>query len=312
MLQGDAVTSPPILALVNPKSGTAEKAKEALADVGAFDVREVPPETLADVIEGAVAGGEKRIVVSGGDGTIATAARALVGTGVELGIVPGGTLNHFARDLGIPPDLPSACEIAADHTVTACADVGYVNGMLFLNTSSVGAYVKLVRTRDRLERRFGYRLASVVAAVRVFLGIPRFEVELEVDGVVRRYRTPMVFVGVGERELKLPVLGKRVQHGRRGLHIMVVRGQRRAGLLALALAAVARGVRHVSRTPKLDTFIVDRCRVVLRRRGPVAVDGEIVTLDTPLEYELERDALKVVVRENERPADDGQRAVRAF
>lgn len=287
----------PILALVNPKSGTADKAKAALADVGAFDVREVQPETLADAIEDAVAGGQTRIVVSGGDGTIATAARALVGTGVELGIVPGGTLNHFARDLGIPPDLPSACEIAADHTVTACADVAYVNGLLFLNTSSVGAYVRLVRTRDRLERMLGYRLASAAAAVRVFLGFTRFDVELEVDGVVRRYRTPMVFVGVGERELKLPTLGKRVPGGQRGLHVMVVRGQRRAGLLALAFAAVARGVHHVARTPKLDSFVVDRCRVVLRRRGPVAVDGEIVTLDTPLEYELSRDALKVVVRE---------------
>src|SRR5687768_2113596 len=220
---GGAVISPPILALVNPKSGSADKAKEALADVGAFDVREVLPETLADVIEGAVADGEKRIVVSGGDGTIATAARALVGTGVELGIVPGGTLNHFARDLGIPADLPAACEIAADQTITACADVGYVNGRLFLNTSSVGAYVKLVRTRERLESLLGYKLASAAAAMRVFLGIPRFDVELEVDGAVRRYRTPLVFVGVGERELKLPTLGKRIPGGRRGLHVMVVR-----------------------------------------------------------------------------------------
>jgi diacylglycerol kinase family enzyme len=297
LLYCGTVTAPPILALVNPKSGTADKAKAALADVGAFDVREVQPESLADAIEGAVADGERRIVVSGGDGTIATAARALVGTGVELAIVPGGTLNHFARDLGIPPDLPSACEIAADHTVTACADVGYVNGVLFVNTSSVGAYVRLVRTREHLERRLGYRLASAAAALRVFLGLRRFAVELEVDGVVRRYRSPMVFVGVGERELKLPLLGKRVPHGRRGLHVMVVRGQRRAGLLALAFAAVARGVGHVSRTPKLDSFVVDRCRVMLPRRGPVAVDGEIVTLDTPLEYELTRDALKVVVRE---------------
>jgi hypothetical protein len=78
---------------------------------------------------------------------------------------------------------------------------------------------------------------------------------------------------------------------------MVVRGRRRAGLLALAFNAVARGVRYVSRTPKLDSFIVDRCRVVVRRRGPVAVDGEIVQLDTPLEYALGPNALKVVVRE---------------
>jgi diacylglycerol kinase family enzyme len=106
----------------------------------------------------------------------------------------------------------------------------------------------------------------------------------------------MVFVGVGERELKRPTLGKRVPGGRRGLHVMVVRGRTRAGLLALAFAAVARGVGHVSSTPKLDSFLVDRCRVILRRRGPVAVDGEILQLDTPLQYELARDALKVVVR----------------
>jgi diacylglycerol kinase family enzyme len=286
----------PILALVNPKSGTAAKAQAALAEAGAFDVRVVEPEKLTAAIADAVTHGRRRIVVSGGDGTIASAAHSLVGTGVELAIVPGGTLNHFARDLGIPADLPTACEIAADQTITACADVGYVNGLLFLNTSSVGAYVRLVRTREWLEPRLGYKLASAAAAVRVFLGIPRVDVELEVDGVVRRYRTPLVFVGVGERELKLPALGKRIRGGRRGLHVMVVRGRTRAGLLALALAAVARGVGAVSRTPKLDSFIVDRCRVVLRRRGPVAVDGEIVQLETPLEYTAARGALKVVVR----------------
>jgi diacylglycerol kinase family enzyme len=286
-----------ILALVNRKSGSADKAAAALRESGAFEVRMVEPERLCGAIESAVADGRRRVVVAGGDGSIATAARCLVGTGVELAIVPGGTLNHFAQDLGIPADLSEACEIAADQTITACADVGYVNGKLFLNTSSVGAYVRLVRTRERLERRLGYTIASAAAAMRVFLGIPRFDVELEVEGIVRRYRTPLVFVGVGERELKLPTLGRRVPDGRRGLHVMVVRGRTRAGLLALALEAVARGVGHVSRTPKLDTFVVDRCAVYVRRRGPVAVDGEIVELDTPLEYELARDALNVVVRE---------------
>jgi diacylglycerol kinase family enzyme len=285
-----------IPALVNPRSGAAEKVRSVLAEAGAFDVRVVEPDRLAGAIADAVAEGAKRVVVAGGDGTVATAAHVLAGTGVELGIVPAGTLNHFARDLGIPPDPMMAGEVAADHAVTACVDVGSVNGLLILNTSSVGAYVRLVRTRERLERPLGYRLASVAAALRVFVGIPRFDVELEADGVVRRYRTPLVFVGVGERELKLPTLGKRIPGGRRGLHVMVVRGRTRAGLLALAFAAVARGVRHVSRTPKLDSFLVDHCRVFVRRRGPVAVDGEIAQLDTPLEYTLMRDALKVVVK----------------
>src|SRR5919199_1944728 len=170
-----------ILALVNSKSGTADKAKAALREAGAFEVRVVEPERLADAISGAVADGRRRIVVAGGDGTIGTAARALVGTGVELGIIPGGTLNHFARDLGIPADPPTACEIAADETVPACADVGYVNGRLFLNTSSVGAYVSLVRTRERLERRLGYALASAAAAGGGVPGVSGFQGELGGD-----------------------------------------------------------------------------------------------------------------------------------
>jgi diacylglycerol kinase family enzyme len=285
-----------ILALVNAKSGAAEKARAALAEAGRFDVRVVEPEGLSAAIKAAIGEGRRRLVVAGGDGSIASAARCLVGTDVELAIVPAGTLNHFARDLGLPSDLSSACELAADQGVPTCADVGYVNRRLFLNTSSVGAYVKLVRTRERLERRVGYKIASGAAALGVFLGMPGLDLELDVEGTVRRYRSPIVFVGVGERELKLPTLGKRVEGGRAGLHVMVVRGRRRARLLALALAAVARGVAHVSRTPKLDSFLVDRCRVILRRRGPVAVDGEIVQLDTPLDYELGRNALKVVVR----------------
>lgn len=291
---------PKILALVNPESGTADKAKEALSNHGAFEVREVEPERWPETLVGAIAEGRRRVVVAGGDGSIATAARALAGTGVELAIVPGGTLNHFAHDLGLPDDMATAVDVAAGDAPMARADVGYVNGELFLNTSSVGAYVRLVRTREQLEPWLGYWLASMFAAIRVFAGIPRFEVEVEVDGVARRYRTPIVFVGVGERELKLPSLGKRVPNGRRGLHVFVVKGRTRAGLLALAFAAVARGVRSTGRTPKLDSFLVDRCCVIVRRRGPVSLDGEIVRLDTPLAYELRRDALNVVVGSGER------------
>jgi hypothetical protein len=76
---------------------------------------------------------------------------------------------------------------------------------------------------------------------------------------------------------------------------MVVRGRSRARLLALALAAVARGVKAASHTPEFDSFIVDRFRIDLQRLATVvAVDGELVTLNAPLEYELRRDALTVV------------------
>jgi diacylglycerol kinase family enzyme len=234
------------------------------------------------------------VVVAGGDGSIQTAAGAVAGTAVELAVLPAGTLNHFAKRHGIPTDLEQALDVAAGSHVQT-TDVGHVNDRLFLNTSSVGGYVTFVRTRDRLEQRLGYLAASVLAALRIMAAMRTFAVELEVTGQRRVYRSPLVFVGIGERELKLPALGGPAPEGRRGLHVMIVRGQTRAKLVALALAAATRGTRWLARTPHLDSFLVERCRITMTRRlGRVAIDGEIVSLAAPLEYTLARDALRLV------------------
>ena len=282
-----------IPSFINPLAGSADDARNALSGVAQFDVREMEPDKLAEAIQKEVKAGSKRVLVSGGDGTIATAASALLGSETELAILPGGTLNHFATDLGIPTDAAEAIGLAGAGTVRA-SDVGMVNGRLFLNTSSVGAYVHFVRTREYLEPRFGYRIASAMAALRILFQLRLLAVEVEVDGKRRIYRTPIVFIGVGERELQLPSLGKRVPGGRRGLHVMVVNGRSAARVLALALHAAARGVETAARSPALDSFIVDRCTITVRQSSTVAVDGELVRLGAPLEYTLERDALRVV------------------
>jgi diacylglycerol kinase family enzyme len=286
-------TAPRIPAIVNVASGTAEEAREALAASGAFDVHEVQPRDIASTVKSVVARGARRVLVAGGDGTIATAAAALVETPAELAVLPGGTLNHFARDLGISTIAAEAVALA---TGEACrgVDVGMVNGRIFLNTSSVGAYVRFVRVRERLERSFGYRIASALAAFRILFTLRVMAVEVMVDGQKRIYRTPLVFIGVGERGLQLPALGQRVPGGQSGLHVMVVRGRSRARLLALGLATVARGMDSDSRTPEFESFIVDSLRIDLNRMGTVALDGEIVNLSPPLQYELKRDALSVV------------------
>lgn len=279
-------------AVVNVASGTAKDAEAALTGHGAFDVQTVEPDDIARTVRDLAKEGVPRILVAGGDGTIATAASALLGSDTELAVLPGGTLNHFARDLGIGEDAATALDLEGQRA--RGVDVGMVNGRIFLNTSSVGAYVQFVRVRERLEERFGYRVASFLAACRILFDFRRLAVELEVDGKTRIYRTPLVFIGVGERELQLPTLGNRVKGGQRGLHVMVVRGNSAARLLAIALAGVARGVDHVASTPELDSFVVDRCRIVMRRATRVAVDGELVVLEPPLEFTLRRDALQVV------------------
>jgi diacylglycerol kinase family enzyme len=282
-----------IPAIVNVASGTADDARKALALSGAFDVHEVQPGDIATTVKKLVTCGARRILVAGGDGTIATAAAQLVETPAELAVLPGGTLNHFAKDLGISTVAAEAVELASG---AACrgVDVGMVNGHIFLNTSSVGVYVRYVRVREELEKSLGYRLASMLAALRILFTFRLMAVELEVKGHKQIFRTPLVFIGVGERELQVPLLGQRVRGGKRGLHVMVVQGRSRARLFAMALNAVARGVDSVAHTPQFESFVVDRFRIDLNGIGKVAVDGELVTLVPPLEYELRRDALTVV------------------
>ena len=271
-----------IPAFVNPLAGNAVAAREALSEVGGFDIREVPPHTLAEHVREAVRGGAKRILVAGGDGTIGSAAGVLSGTGVELAILPCGTLNHLAKDLELPLELADAARVALVGTAVP-VNAAVVNDRLFLNTSSVGAYVTFVRARERLERRLGYHAASLVAGLRLLFRLPLFQVALRVDGATREYLTPLVFIGVGERELQLPSLGARVAKGQTGLHVMVIRRRSGARTLATALAAAARGVRAVSRTPAMDVFLVDECQI-RPRTNVVSVDGELVTAKPPLQY----------------------------
>ena len=283
-----------IPAFVNPRSGNAEAARAALTAAGGFDIREVEPATLAEHVRLAVDRGAGRIVVAGGDGSIGSVANVIAGTGTELGILPCGTLNHLAKDLGLPLDLERAA-VVARHGSAAPVDAAVVNDRIFLNTSSVGAYVSFVRARERLERRLGYAVASLVAGVRLLLRMPTFAVTLQANGVQRRYVTPLVFIGVGERELKLPTLGARVAGGKTGLHVMVVRRRSGGRALALGLAAATKGVRAVAKTPALDAFIVDQVRV--EPHVPrIAVDGEIATVTPPLHYRHVPGHLRVVVR----------------
>ena len=282
-----------IPALVNSASGTADAARSALEGAEGFELQEVEPAALAATVRDAVKRGVPRLLVAGGDGTIGTAAAELLGTNVELAILPGGTLNHFATDLGISTDPKESLACAASGAARA-VDVGTVNGHVFLNTSSVGAYVHFVKVREYLERRFGYRLASAIAAIRALFQLRTLAVAIEVDGQRRVFRTPIVFIGVGERELKLPTLGNRVADGKRGLHVMIVTGRSRGRVLAIALNAVARGIKTAAKTPELESFIVDRCSISLSTSTTVALDGELVRLDSPLEYVLSRDALRVV------------------
>ena len=281
-------------AFLNAACGNAEAAREALTAAG-FELEVVQPQELEKRLKEAIGQGTRRIIVAGGDGTVATAASLVARTKTELAVLPGGTLNHFAKDHGIPTDLGKAALVAGDGPVVG-ADIGYVNDGVFLNTSSIGAYVTYVRERERLEKHFGYVIASVIAFVWMLSEIRTFSVTLEVGGEKKTYRASLVFIGVGERELKLPILGNRVKNGRRGLHVMIVQGGRPARLFAVAIAGITKGRQQAEKLPEFDEFLVDSCRIDLTRpTATIGLDGELRRFRTPLDYHIERDALQLVV-----------------
>jgi YegS/Rv2252/BmrU family lipid kinase len=234
------------------------------------------------------------IVAAGGDGTVSTVASILRGTQTALGILPMGTLNHFARDLGVPLDLEPAVKTIAEGQ-PAPVDVGEVNGRAFLNNASLGIYPDIVRDRMKRQQRLGHGKywAMLWATLKVLRRSPFMRLGLEVDGQSLHCRSPFVFVGNNDYVMEGFHIGKRasVRDGR--LSVYTTRRTGRWPLLALAMRAL------LGRLKQADDFSSARAQRVLvesrRRRLLVATDGEVTALETPLEFRVRPGQLRVLL-----------------
>ena len=260
---------------------------------------------IAQAVRAALARGCRLIVGGGGDGTINQVAAALVAeaqaTDVVLGVLPLGTLNHFAKDLGIPLELDDAVALLRDGR-EAQIDTAQVNGRLFLNNSSLGLYPDIVHERKRQQARLGRGKwpAFVWACLAALRRYSFHTVRLHVDGEELVRRTPFVFVGNNDYDLSGMDIGARPDLARGELCVWVVRRPGRLGLLWFALAALF-GQLH--RVRGLDHFKTDR--LVIESNAPrlrVSTDGEVAELDTPLDYRSNPHSLRVLVPVKTEPA----------
>lgn len=235
------------------------------------------------------------LVAAGGDGTVSAVADVVRGSGTALGVIPVGTLNHFAKDLGIPLDPAEAVRvIAAGRRVGV--DVGEVNGRGFINNASLGLYPHIVRERTRQQRRFGRskRTAMLWATLEALHRSRLLDVRLELEGAVQEFRTPFVFIGNNDYSLEGFDIGTRAHLEGGILNIYATRCTSAAGLFRLALRAL------FGRLRQADDFMetsVRALRVASRRRNRllVATDGELNAFDTPLEFRIRPRALQVIV-----------------
>jgi diacylglycerol kinase family enzyme len=195
--------------------------------------------------ERALQEGCELLVAGGGDGTINIVASLLVGGDIPLGVLPLGTLNHFAKDLGIPLELEQAARVVLDGVVCR-VDVGEVNGRLFLNNSSLGVYPAIFRLRERYRASgLGKWIAAFWAGLAVLRHNPVMSVRLSLkeEKVVRR--TPFVLVGNNEYRMEGLHAGSRESLIRMHLAVYILNAERRIGLLRLALQVLIKGVGKV-------------------------------------------------------------------
>jgi len=296
------LTSVKIIISAGAGPGDNTKAAERLADIFKEDQIDIDislAQSGAEVIELAREAAREPynvIVAAGGDGTVNSVAAAVIDSDKILGVLPLGTLNHFAKDVGIPSDLQQAARtIIAGHTIQV--DAAEVNNRIFLNNSSLGLYPMIVREREK-HQRLGFRKwpAFVWATIQALRRNPFLDVRLRVNDELLDRTTPFVFVGNNEYAMDLFNIGVRNRLDRGELSIYITHGTSRLKLIGLALRAVVGRLRNDKDFLALRS---DEVKIqTARKRVRVAFDGEIEVMQAPLHYRVRSRALRVIVPED--------------
>ena len=251
---------------------------------------------VVELAQRAAHGSSQVVVAGGGDGTINAVGSAIVESDKILGVLPLGTLNHFAQDLKIPLNLEDAARaIISGHT--ASVDVGEVNGHIFLNNSSLGLYPTIVREREKQQRLgYGKWRALIWAALTVLRRYPFLDVQLYAEGKKFTRRTPFVFVGNNEYAMESFQIGRRHCLNAGQLSLYITPRTSRLGLLWLGLRGLFGRLRNDKDFLAIcTTELTIETRRKHQRRLRVAFDGEVDVLETPLHYRVRPGALRVIV-----------------
>jgi YegS/Rv2252/BmrU family lipid kinase len=298
--------------IINASSGTDDKkeAREHLLEVFASAGLEArislaeSGEEIIDLARRAVKDNCQPIIAGGGDGTINAVASQVVDTDRTLGVLPLGTLNHFAKDLNIPLDVESAARICLEGRA-ARVDVGEVNGRVFLNNSSLGLYPSIVRHREKQQQQLGRGKwpAFIWATLTMLKRYPFLSVRLSTDEQTLIRHTPFVFIGNNEYEMESFNVGARSCIDAGHLSLYVAHRTGRLGLLRLAWRALFGGLRDEE---DFDAMCTKEISIETRhpKRLRVATDGEVTIMTTPLNYRVRPGALRVLVPEKVMSAED--------
>ena len=302
---------PPLSIIMNIRSGhhgqgheieiqlIAQTLEKAGYDVEVFLTREEFP--LNQCVNFAIArhqqyaeGEQGIIVAAGGDGTINAIAQLLIHLPIELGILPLGTFNYVARALHIPVDLPAAVQNLIEGQPRHI-HVGQVNGKVYLNNASIGLYPVIIENREYYNKKFGrFPLVAYLSGLSTLLKpYHPFKLKIKIDGQKHPIDSPMVFFGNNQlqlQDLKLRLASCAAQGKLAGVAIHQVN---RWQLLQLMLK-LFQG--ELEQAKDVYSFCADHVEILSKRpQMKVALDGEIIRLQTPLRFSVLHDAIQVRV-----------------
>ena len=295
-----------VVAILNRKAGRDDSdgigallEKKIAPACASYDVvRPGKSESLTD-IAARVAKDHDLIIAIGGDGTQAAVAQALADAGGEtmLGVIPGGTFNYFARDLGVGDTQEEAIETLLNARIQPVS-VGDMNGKIFLNNISLGAYPEILERREATYRRFGRRrFLAYWATLRTLMDLRHpLKLTAHVNGETLEYQTALAFVAQSETQLESSGLQGSEEVKRDKLPLFIAKATNGRALIG---AAMRLALGRASHGEDFDLIIADD--FVINTDRPtrhVAHDGERSRVPSPLNLTIRKDALRVLV-----PAD---------
>lgn len=265
-------------------------AKEADLDV--FNIRR--GFDCSAIIREQMGQGRRLFIAGGGDGTISSVIQPLVNTEAMLGVLPLGTFNHFARDLGLPLDWRAAFEIALNGAKRQ-VDTVHVNNRFFVNNVSIGLYPELVAKREERGRNASRWKSLVYAAIATLRKYPHVTLGIETDYLHEVIRTHVFVVSNNSYDLsRIGVEAPRntLEEGRLSVYWLPnVSRLKMARFLANYFAG------RVTKTPGFRSFRTLHLRAQSRRKHlHLGIDGEFAIMKPPLVITMVPRSLIVKVR----------------
>lgn len=234
------------------------------------------------------------VVAAGGDGTLNTVATKLIGTEIPMGVFPLGTFNYVARLLHIPLDLLKAADVIATGKIRE-VHVAQINDHIYLNNASLGLYPLFIQRRELYNRRFGrFALHAYTSALDVLIRDRKeLKLEVEIDGKKYPVKTPLIFFG--NNQLQLAEMNLRIAKcAELGKVVGVVVAKSDKPTLFKILWQLIRG--NLDHAPDVYSFSADKVQIHSKaKKLTLALDGEIVEMQPPLQISVRKHALKIMV-----------------